>query len=469
MTTIYSMARLRGIQIHGVPPRGPQLSRLSAHYLSADSEGSERGEEDDDSDEDFPCSDEDVGSVRSVQSPADGLYGMSQRSGDVSLSQEYADYLQGGILPQDLITQVQLASGSEAASGSRHSSAFDLPDLGLADSDLSEPPDFLGEAEESDDSGGESESDGELSNVNTMDLEDDGSPDDFFDDVPNPPQLPSVSEERIQEAWTLGEASFAIFLCPITHDVMTDPVVASDGYTYERAAIARWFESSRKSPVTGQSLPYTDLVPNHSVRTLLKTLIDMTESSRDEEVQKTPKAAKESKENSEEHLPSSTGEELHTTKSAQQQLDLIRQSRPEDSSSADGALAENDRKKLPSPPLAPPFESQEKLPDRRAPQLSARLEALSTGSAGSSSGASSSHVFSRPPTASSTPRWLSSASNVSTQLGREEGPESQDLSLQEQLQRAALLRAGSGPANSRPSSSTPVDEGGRKRTSSLQS
>merc|ERR1719162_1582579 len=57
---------------------------------------------------------------------------------------------------------------------------------------------------------------------------------------------------------------------------MTDPVVSVDGYTYERAAIARWFSSSRNSPVTGQPLPHSELVPNHSVRTLLKTLIDMT-------------------------------------------------------------------------------------------------------------------------------------------------------------------------------------------------
>ena len=31
-----------------------------------------------------------------------------------------------------------------------------------------------------------------------------------------------------------------MFLCPITHDVMVDPVVAADGETYERAAIEQW-------------------------------------------------------------------------------------------------------------------------------------------------------------------------------------------------------------------------------------
>ena len=30
------------------------------------------------------------------------------------------------------------------------------------------------------------------------------------------------------------------FLCPITQEVMTDPVLTSDGHTYERDAIEHW-------------------------------------------------------------------------------------------------------------------------------------------------------------------------------------------------------------------------------------
>lgn len=32
----------------------------------------------------------------------------------------------------------------------------------------------------------------------------------------------------------------AMFVCPITQDVMEEPVVAADGYTYERDAIQEW-------------------------------------------------------------------------------------------------------------------------------------------------------------------------------------------------------------------------------------
>lgn len=56
------------------------------------------------------------------------------------------------------------------------------------------------------------------------------------------------------------------FVCPITYDVMVDPVVASDGYTYERCAIEEWFRTDVSSPKTCTDLESTILFPNHLVR-----------------------------------------------------------------------------------------------------------------------------------------------------------------------------------------------------------
>lgn len=97
------------------------------------------------------------------------------------------------------------------------------------------------------------------------------------DDIRRPPPLPNIAEESAREVWPLTAASFEIFMCPITHDVLRDPVSTLDGYTYERQAIEEWFRTSSKSPVTGQILPTTQLIPNQSVRTLLRTLIDIAE------------------------------------------------------------------------------------------------------------------------------------------------------------------------------------------------
>ena len=60
------------------------------------------------------------------------------------------------------------------------------------------------------------------------------------------------------------------FLCPITHDVMRDPVVLSDGHTYERQAIEKWIKLGRTtSPMTGATLTSTSLTPNFTLRSMI--------------------------------------------------------------------------------------------------------------------------------------------------------------------------------------------------------
>jgi WD40 repeat protein len=61
------------------------------------------------------------------------------------------------------------------------------------------------------------------------------------------------------------------FHCPITQERMKDPVVAADGFTYERQAITNWFSQGRRtSPATNLPLPNTLLVPNKHLRTLIQ-------------------------------------------------------------------------------------------------------------------------------------------------------------------------------------------------------
>ncbi|XP_042477026.1 E3 ubiquitin-protein ligase PUB23-like [Macadamia integrifolia] len=64
------------------------------------------------------------------------------------------------------------------------------------------------------------------------------------------------------------------FLCPISLEIMRDPVTVSSGITYDRESIERWISSSKNSstcPVTRQPLPSdSDLIPNHSLRRLIQ-------------------------------------------------------------------------------------------------------------------------------------------------------------------------------------------------------
>ena len=51
---------------------------------------------------------------------------------------------------------------------------------------------------------------------------------------------------------------------------MTDPVMASDGHTYERAAIEKWFDRKLTSPKTGADLETRVVFPNHLLRNQIR-------------------------------------------------------------------------------------------------------------------------------------------------------------------------------------------------------
>ncbi|XP_038879919.1 E3 ubiquitin-protein ligase PUB24-like [Benincasa hispida] len=65
------------------------------------------------------------------------------------------------------------------------------------------------------------------------------------------------------------------FICPISLQIMKDPVTATTGITYDRESIENWFLTSKDAifcPLTKQSLTKaSDLTPNHTLRRLIKS------------------------------------------------------------------------------------------------------------------------------------------------------------------------------------------------------
>ncbi len=58
------------------------------------------------------------------------------------------------------------------------------------------------------------------------------------------------------------------YICPITHEIMSDPVIAEDGNTYERSAILQWLKEHNTSPITREIIN-TKVINNNSMRTQL--------------------------------------------------------------------------------------------------------------------------------------------------------------------------------------------------------
>ncbi|KAI8528335.1 hypothetical protein RHMOL_Rhmol12G0141700 [Rhododendron molle] len=60
------------------------------------------------------------------------------------------------------------------------------------------------------------------------------------------------------------------FKCPISLEIMSDPVTIQTGHTYDRSSILKWFQSRNPTcPKTGEKLKNKDMVPNLALKQLI--------------------------------------------------------------------------------------------------------------------------------------------------------------------------------------------------------
>ncbi|KAM4102014.1 hypothetical protein ACB094_05G190700 [Castanea mollissima] len=61
------------------------------------------------------------------------------------------------------------------------------------------------------------------------------------------------------------------FKCPISLEIMSDPVILSSGHTFDRVSIQRWLDAGHRTcPITKLPLPENpSLIPNHALRSLI--------------------------------------------------------------------------------------------------------------------------------------------------------------------------------------------------------
>jgi hypothetical protein len=84
-------------------------------------------------------------------------------------------------------------------------------------------------------------------------------------------EVRSVLEDAMSAAAPGGPSSMpdappSYFVCPILKEVMTDPHIAGDGFSYEAEAIREWLHCGHDtSPMTNLRLPTRALTPNHAL------------------------------------------------------------------------------------------------------------------------------------------------------------------------------------------------------------
>lgn len=78
--------------------------------------------------------------------------------------------------------------------------------------------------------------------------------------VPQQPVEKVVAKEILDENVPEG------FVCPLTQEIMKDPVMDPEGNSYERSAIEAWLDKNQTSPITRKSLTKENLFPNRALK-----------------------------------------------------------------------------------------------------------------------------------------------------------------------------------------------------------
>lgn len=97
---------------------------------------------------------------------------------------------------------------------------------------------------------------------------------------------PSPSSETQQRLHSRIEPLYEAFVCPLTKQVMVDPVSLETGQTYEKIAIERWFKQCVDDkrpitcPMTGKVLETTTLKPSIALRNTIEEWTARNETAR---------------------------------------------------------------------------------------------------------------------------------------------------------------------------------------------
>jgi len=63
------------------------------------------------------------------------------------------------------------------------------------------------------------------------------------------------------------------YLCPISYQIMTDPVITPYGISYDRESIEKWLINNKIDPIAHKKLNKNMLIPNYALKSLIEEYI----------------------------------------------------------------------------------------------------------------------------------------------------------------------------------------------------
>ena len=86
--------------------------------------------------------------------------------------------------------------------------------------------------------------------------------------MPSAPNLPSSVISNASEPHTFVEND--ILMCPISQEIMTDPVMTPYGHCFQRECIESWLSTHTTCPLTNKPLSKEQLVPSYTVKAIVE-------------------------------------------------------------------------------------------------------------------------------------------------------------------------------------------------------
>jgi len=71
------------------------------------------------------------------------------------------------------------------------------------------------------------------------------------------------------------------FCCPISQEIMINPVTDCFGHTYEAKYINEWYLKNSRSPITNNPVINKTLVPNYAIKQLIADYLEQEKKKKE--------------------------------------------------------------------------------------------------------------------------------------------------------------------------------------------
>jgi hypothetical protein len=91
----------------------------------------------------------------------------------------------------------------------------------------------------------------------------------IFDNVideKKPAEESKVKQNGQANQVTTEWSEYESFLCPISQEIMQDPVITPHGISYERRSILKWLDKNTICPITKNPLRKEELIMNYALK-----------------------------------------------------------------------------------------------------------------------------------------------------------------------------------------------------------